>query len=142
LKAVNVVILSGSCCSPNLASVDEKIQVRIKELAEKSELKANIAVVTISAAAVGGVVGVSKEVDQSIRHLIADKGMSVLPVVLFNGNIAFYGGLASATLIDEKLKEYANDSFYRQGILGKPSQNEPFTLFRHVCFKSKAHARI
>ncbi|MCL2841831.1 MAG: hypothetical protein FWE05_13815 [Defluviitaleaceae bacterium] len=109
MKTVNVVILSGSCCSPNLASVDEKIQVRIKELAEKSELEAIIAVVTISAAAVGGVVDVSKEIDQSIRHLIADKGMSVLPVTLFNGNIAFYGGLASATLIDEKLKEYACD---------------------------------
>jgi len=109
LKTVNVIILSGSCCSPNLASVDDKIQVRIKELAEKSELSVNTAVVTISAAAIGGVVGVSKEVDQSIRHLIADKGMSVLPVVLFNGNIAFYGGLASATLIEEKLKEYAHD---------------------------------
>ena len=109
MKTVNVVILSGSCCSPNLASIDEKIKVRIKELAEKSELEAHIAVITISAAAVGGVVGVSKEVDQSIRHLIADKGMSVLPVVLFNGNIAFYGGLASATLIAEKLKEYAYD---------------------------------
>jgi len=109
MKTVNVVILSGSCCSPNLASVDDKIQVRIKELAEKCELKVNIAVVTISAAAVGGVVGVSKEVDQSIRGLISDKGMSVLPVVLFNGNIAFYGGLASATLIEEKLKEYTND---------------------------------
>ena len=109
MKTVNVVILSGSCCNPTLANVDEKIQVRIKELAEKREWSVNTAVVTISAAAVGGVVGVSKEVDQSIRHLIADKGMSVLPVVLFNGNIAFYGGLASATLIDEKLKEYTND---------------------------------
>jgi len=109
LKTVNVVILSGSCCNPTLASIDDKIQVRIKELAEKSELSVNIAVVTISAAAVGGVMGVSKEVDQSIRHLIADKGMSVLPVVLFNGNIAFYGGLASAVLIGEKLKEYAHD---------------------------------
>jgi len=106
MKTVHVVILSGSCCSLNLASIDEKIKVRIKELAEKSELEANIAVVTISAAAVGGVVGVSEEVDEAIRHLIADKGMSVLPVVLFNGNIAFYGGLASATLIEEKLNHH------------------------------------
>ena len=83
--------------------------MRIKELAEKNELRANLAVVTISAAAVGSVVGVSKEVDQSIRGLISDKGMSVLPVVLFNGSIAFYGGLASAVLIEEKLKEYAYD---------------------------------
>jgi len=85
----------------------EKIQTRIKEIAEKGEIQVNISVVTISAAAFGGVVGVSKDVDTTIRGLIADKGMSVLPVVLFDGNIAFYGGLASATLIEGKLKECA-----------------------------------
>ena len=102
MKTVNVIILSGSCCSPNLVSVDEKIQARVKMLAEENDLKTNVAVVTISAAAVSGVVGVNKEVGQSIRRLISDKGMSVLPVVLFNGNIAFYGGLASAKFINEK----------------------------------------
>ena len=109
MKTVNVIILSGSCCNPSLASVDDKIQTRIKELAEKSGLQTNISVVTISAAAFGGVIGVSKDVDTSIRSLIADKGMSVLPVVLFNGEIAFYGGLASAALIEEKLKGANND---------------------------------
>jgi len=105
MKTVNVVILSGSCCNPSLACIDEKIQARIKELANNCQLQINISVVTISAAAFGGVVGVSKDVDASLRSLIADKGMSVLPVVLFDGNIAFYGGLASAALIEEKMKE-------------------------------------
>jgi len=105
LKVVNVVILSGSCCNPSLASVDEKIQKRIKGVAEKGEIQVNISFVTISAAAFGGIAGVSKDVDTLIRGLITDKGMSVLPVVLFDGNIAFYGGLASAALIEEKLKE-------------------------------------
>jgi len=104
VKKVNVVILSGSCCNPSLANVDDKIQTRVKELAEKSELEVNISVVSISAAAFGGVAGVSKEVDESIRRLIANKGMSVLPVVIFNGKVAFYGGLASAVLIEEKLR--------------------------------------
>jgi len=54
-------------------------------------------------------VGVSKEVDQSIRVLLSDRGMSVLPVVLFNCNIAFYGGLASVELIVKKLEECACD---------------------------------
>ena len=109
MKTINIVILSGSCCNPSLASVDGKIQARIEELAEKNKLKAYISVVTISAAAFGGVVGVSKEVDKSIRNLIADKGMSILPITLFNGNIAFYGGLASVALVDEKLKECTYD---------------------------------
>jgi len=104
VKTVNAIILSGTCCNPSLASVDEKIQTRIKEVAEKGEMQVNISVVTISAAAFGGIVGVSKDVDAIIRGLIADKGMSVLPVVLFDGSIAFYGGLASAALIETKLK--------------------------------------
>ena len=104
MKTVNAVILSGTCCNPSLASVDEKIQTRIKDVADKGEIQVNISIVTISAAAFGGIVGVSKDVDTTIRGLIADKGMSVLPVVLFDSNIAFYGGLASAVLIEEKLK--------------------------------------
>ena len=109
MKAVNVVILSGACCNPTLAGVDEKIQARVKEVATESEMQVNISIVTISAAAFGGIVGVTKEVDAFIRRLIADKGMSVLPVVIFDGNIAFYGGLASTTLIAEKLKECTCD---------------------------------
>ena len=104
MKTVNVIILSGSCCSPNLVGLDSKVQARIEEIAEKNQVQLNISVVTISAAAFGGL-GLSKEVDGVIRKLIADKGMSVLPVVIFGGKIAFYGGLASVNLIEEKLKE-------------------------------------
>jgi len=107
LKTVNVIILSGSCCSPSLVSVDDKIQTRITELAEKGDYQVNFSTVAISTA-FGGV-GVSKDVDQFIRGLISEKGMSVLPVVIFNGNVAFYGGLASAVLIEEKLKECTCD---------------------------------
>ena len=102
MKTVSVIILSGSCCSPSLAGLDGKVQARIKEVAEKLQVQVNIELVTISAAAVGGL-GLCKEVDGTIRSLISDKGMSVLPVVLFNGAIAFYGGLASVALVEEKL---------------------------------------
>ena len=103
MKTVHVIILSGSCCSPNLASLDGKVQTRIEEIAEKIQVQVNMSVVTISAAAFGGL-GLRKEVDGTIRKLIADKGISILPVVIFDGTIAFYGGLASATLIEEKLR--------------------------------------
>ena len=101
-KTVNAVILSGTCCNPGLAGLDEKIQARIKELSQKNSCELNISVIPISAAAIGGL-GLGKEVDETIRNLIADKGMSVLPIVIFNGSIAFYGGLAAAELIEEKL---------------------------------------
>ena len=106
MKTVNVIILSGSCCNPGLATVDEKIQTRVKEHAESKQLQVNISVVSISAAAIGGL-GVNKEVDETIRKLIAEKGMSVLPVVIFDNIIAFYGGLASAAVIEEKLNAAA-----------------------------------
>jgi hypothetical protein len=108
LNVVNVTILSGACCNPSLAVLDEKVQNRINEVAGRNQLQVNISMVPISTAAFAGT-GVSKEVGQSIRALINDKGMSVLPTVIFNGSIAFYGGLASAAFIQEKLLEVDND---------------------------------
>jgi len=109
MKTTNVIILSGACCNPSFAFVDEKIQTRITKLAEKNGLQVSVSIVTISTAAFGGVAGVSKETDEFIRSLITDKGMSVLPVVIFDDNVAFYGGLASSDLIGEKLRECIND---------------------------------
>ena len=105
---ISIIILSGSCCSPGLAGLDSKIQARIEDIAKRIQAQVNIHTVTISAAALGGL-GLSKEVDGTIRKLLADKGMSVLPVVIFDGNMAFYGGLASTALIEEKLKECMYD---------------------------------
>ena len=102
MRAVNAVILSGACCNPGLAGLDEKIQARIKEIANKKQLQVNISVVPISAAAFGGL-GLGEKTDKAVRELVGGKGMSVLPVVIFDGAIAFYGGLASAGLIEEKL---------------------------------------
>ena len=108
MRIVNVVILSGSCCNPSLAGLDEKIQARVKGIAEEIQLQIRTSVVSISIAAFGGT-GLSKEVDKTIRELVAEKGMSVLPVVIFDDKIAFYGGLASAELIEKKLGECACD---------------------------------
>lgn len=102
MKAVNVIILSGSCCNPQLVSLDEKIQTRIKEVADSTKIQININIVTISSAAFGGL-GLGKDVGDAVRTLMASKGMSVLPIVIFNSTIAFYGGLAAAELIEEKL---------------------------------------
>lgn len=102
VKAVNVVILSGSCCYPQLAKLDDKVQARIKEIADRKQLQLNIKVITISSAAFSGL-GLGKEIGDTVRRLMSSKGMSVLPVVIFNTEIAFYGGLASIGLIEEKL---------------------------------------
>ena len=102
MKTVRVVILSGACCNPKFASLDEKIQGRIKELADKKQLQVNISAVSISSAAVAGL-GLGKKVDEETKSLITAKGMSVLPIVIFDDTIVFYGGLASAKLIEEKL---------------------------------------
>ena len=102
MKPINAVILSGTCCNPQLASLDEKIQTRLRELADKNKLEVNISIVSILSAATGGL-GLGKETGEAIQNLIASKGMSVLPLVVFNDTIAFYGGLASAQMIEEKL---------------------------------------
>jgi len=102
MKELNVIILSGSCCSPQFAALDEKVQTRIKEIAGIRNLKTNISIVSISSAAFGGI-GLSKDIDKEVRDLITTKGMSVLPITFFNGSIAFYGGLPSIEFIEEKM---------------------------------------
>ena len=102
MKTVNVIILSGTCCNPQLAGLDEKIQARIKVLADEKKLQINISIISISSAAMGGL-GLGKEIEKSVKDLIQSKGMSVLPVVIFGDAIAFYGGLASEEIIEEKL---------------------------------------
>jgi len=107
LKTVNVIILSGACCNPSLVYLDEKVQTRIKEIAEKTQTQVTVSIVPISVAAFGGL-GLSKETDTAIKSLLAEKGMSVLPVVIFNEMIVFYGGLASAAIVEEKLTQRTN----------------------------------
>ena len=104
MKTVNVTILSGACCNPGLAGPDEKIQAKIKEIADKKGLQVNIAVISISAAAFGGL-GLGADMAGAVRGLMANKGMAALPVVIFNDKIAFYGGLAAGAVIEEKLEE-------------------------------------
>ena len=104
MKTVNAIILSGACCNPGLSGLDEKIQARINEVAAKIQVQSNISVIPISTAAFGGL-GLSKEIDETIRGLIAAKGMSILPVVILNGKIAFYGGLASSDMIENVMQE-------------------------------------
>jgi len=102
LKTIAIVILSGSCCNPSLASVDEKVKNRIEELATKKQLTIDIKVVSIASVAMGGL-GLGKDIGDAVRSLISEKGMSVLPIIIFDTTIAFYGGLASVELIEEKL---------------------------------------
>ena len=108
MKTVNTIILSGACCNPQLGHLDERVKARISEISDKKQIQINISVISISSAAIGGL-GLDKEIDNQIKSLIAAKGMSVLPIVIFDGTIAFYGGLASAQIIEEKLN-YATQS--------------------------------
>jgi len=102
MKTVNIIILSGACCNPQLAGLDEKVITRIKEIADKKQIQFDASIVSISSAAFGGL-NVGKEIGKTVRKLVTSKGMSVLPIIIFNNMIAFYGGLASVELIEEKL---------------------------------------
>ena len=106
MKTVYVILLSGACCNPGLAPLDEKIHKRIMTLADDNNIKVNLKTVTISAASAAGL-GLGRDADEAVRSLIIKNGLSVLPVIIFNGVTAFYGGLASAEIIAEKLKESA-----------------------------------
>jgi len=103
MKTINVIILSGACCNPKLTDLDNKIRERITEIAKNKNLQPSIKVLAATSS-MGGL-GLGKEIDDAVLGLIKSRGMNVLPVVIINGKIAFYGGLASASLIEDKINE-------------------------------------
>jgi hypothetical protein len=102
MDVLNVVILSGSCCNPILASTDSKVEERIREIAKEEKIDVKVKLIKISNIAFGGL-GMGKANSEAVRSLFSSKGISALPIVFFNNEIAFYGGIPSASVIREKM---------------------------------------
>lgn len=104
MKELQIVIVSGSCCNPALAGVDDKVKARVQQVANEFNVPIDIRLITISSAAFGGL-GLGKQTGDAIKSLLSEKGLGILPIILFNGMIAFYGGVASAELVKQKMLE-------------------------------------
>ncbi len=109
-----VIIISGSCCIPGMATFDEQAKRVVEQAVSETDIKAEVKVIPVSAAYFGAV---PKEVMTKIITEFNQSGRMPLPAVLIDGRIVSYGvpqvgDIKTAllqTLDTNKIKEIAND---------------------------------
>ena len=99
-SGLRIVILSGACCIPSMASFDKQAEQIIVRAITETGVKAQVKVVPATTAIFGG--GVSKKIIGELMAMF-DQGKISAPAILINGEVVSYG---VPTL--EKMKEALN----------------------------------
>ena len=99
-SGLRIVILSGACCIPSMASFDKQAEQVIERAITETGVKDQVKVVPATTAIFGG--GVSKKVMGELMAMF-DQGKISAPAILINGEVVSYG---VPTL--EKMKEALN----------------------------------
>lgn len=98
-----ILIITGGCCHPQLAAeeaeVEKNVIVAVRGGGSKSAVR------KIALADVKKVMGkLDTRITDTIGGLISKQGSAaVLPLVLINGNLAFYGGVPTTDQLARKL---------------------------------------
>ncbi len=110
---VGVIIISGSCCIPGMASFDEQAKRVVEHAVSETDVEVQVKVIPVSTAYFGAV---PKEVMTKIITEFNQSGRMPLPVVLINGKIVSYGvpqvediKNALQTMDTKEIKEVANE---------------------------------
>lgn len=107
-SAINIVIVTGSCCIPGMAILDEEAIRIVKRAVSEINAQANIKLLPVSKAMLGGV---PKDVYDKVLGEYRDSGRIGLPAIIINGKLASYGAsdyesvkneLARLNIIEEK----------------------------------------
>jgi hypothetical protein len=85
---IGVLIISGSCCFPNMAPLDELAQRVTDQAVAKAGVKAHVRTITATSAYYGGV---PKETINRIMMGNNTPGTMPFPVILVNGEVVSYG---------------------------------------------------
>lgn len=107
----NIGILSAACCDSTAGPKDEGLKKSLQEAMEKSGDNRAVIVDTITSAqqqmrsleaqADAG----QKQLIQSVVSLFQANGLSIFPLLIINGRVAFYGGIPTAEMIQERLEK-------------------------------------
>ncbi len=109
-----IIIISGSCCIPGMATFDEQAKHVVEQAISQIDVKAQVKIIPASTAFFGSV---PKEVMAKIIAEFNQSGRIPLPAVLINGKIVSYGvpqiediKIALLQAMEaEKIKEIANE---------------------------------
>jgi len=107
----NVGILSAACCDSTAAPKDEVLKQNLLQAMEQAGDARPVVVETITSAqqhlralesqADAG----QKQLIQSVVALFQANGLSIFPLLIVNGRVAYYGGVPSVEMIRERLQK-------------------------------------
>lgn len=106
----NIGILSAACCDSTAGPKDEELKKNLVDAMKKAGDNRAVIMVTITSAqkhmraleseADAG----QKQLIQSVVALFQANGLSIFPLLIINGRVAYYGGVPSAEMIQERLQ--------------------------------------
>ena len=106
----NIGILSASCCDSTAGPKDEGLKKNLLDAMKNSGDKRTVVVETITAAqqhmrALESQADTSqKQLIQNVVALFQANGLAIFPLLIINGRVAYYGGVPSAEMIQQRLQ--------------------------------------
>jgi hypothetical protein len=110
LSKDNIGILSAVCCDAKTGAKDEELHANLVQAMEKAGVSRPVVASTITATRQNlRELGAQANDDQkqfkdNLAMLFQSNGLAAFPMLIINGRIAFYGGVPSADMIQQKLQ--------------------------------------
>ncbi|MEI6090796.1 MAG: hypothetical protein WCR42_10120 [bacterium] len=107
---LNLLIISGSCCSPNMALFDEQIRKIFDQAIAETEIKAQVSVIPASTLFRGSNSRITSKMMEDYN-----KGLAIIPAVLINTEIVSYG-VPSLEVMKEALIKFSQNEFNKEDL--------------------------
>jgi hypothetical protein len=106
----NIGILSAACCDTTAGPKDEALKDSVRQAMERTGDRRAVVVETITSAqqhmrALEAQADLGQKLlIQNVVTLFQANGLSIFPLLIINGRVAFYGGVPTLDLIEQRLQ--------------------------------------
>jgi hypothetical protein len=106
----NIGILSAACCDATAGPKDEALKDSLRQAMERTGDRRAVVVETITSAqqhmrALEAQADLGQKLlIQNVVTLFQANGLSIFPLLIINGRVAFYGGVPTLDLIEQRLQ--------------------------------------
>lgn len=87
-KSIGVIIISGSCCNPGMASLDDLAKAVVEQAIAKAKVNAVVKTITATSAYSGGI---PRDIVVKILARGSELGMNMFPAVMVDGEVVSHG---------------------------------------------------
>ena len=95
IKKPEIVMVSGSCCSPSLAGVEKDLEKRLRETIAELKIDAEVNVISLGAV-LAGEAPVAQEQTALLQAMFQKYGVRMAPAGLVGKRVLFAGGAPAA----------------------------------------------